>query len=437
MVSEVVKTLQSSSTFMNTSLTPSCLHSCELCCSALSRQVTGQMFAPPQPRTNATGGLGFLERVMFSTMTLVPCCMFLFINGTMLFTLRSKPVFREACRYILLCNLLFADTVQLAQSQILYLLSIFRVMLTYPLCGIFFMIAKLTTEISPLTLVLMSVERYVAVCRPLRHAAIVTIRNTVAAVIIIWAFCLLNVLIQVLLLLEFPFEELESLQMRSFCSIDLMFLTPGSYNYDRGYTCFLFVSAGVVTVSAYIGVVIAARSASADKASARKARNTLLLHLVQLGLSLSSTVQSPLLLFISQHIPLSVLLRIQNVFYVVIIILPRCMSSLIYGLRDQTIRPVLMYNLCCQNKLTFKTLQPRPLKAKVKDMQSHLQLNVSKMREMVVDFRRNKPLPSPVSISGTDVDLVDSYKCLGVTLDNNLDWSTNTQTIYKKGLCGP
>ncbi|KAK0155347.1 putative RNA-directed DNA polymerase from transposon BS [Merluccius polli] len=50
--------------------------------------------------------------------------------------------------------------------------------------------------------------------------------------------------------------------------------------------------------------------------------------------------------------------------------------------------------------------------------ENHLQLNVAKTREMVVDFRRNKTLPSPVSIGGTDVDMVDKYKYLGVTLDN-------------------
>lgn len=36
--------------------------------------------------------------------------------------------------------------------------------------------------------------------------------------------------------------------------------------------------------------------------------------------------------------------------------------------------------------------------------ENHLQINVTKTRDMVVDFRRNKPLLSPVCISGTDVD---------------------------------
>ncbi|CAK6979969.1 odorant receptor 131-2-like, partial [Scomber scombrus] len=85
-------------------------------------------------------------------------------------------------------------------SQLLYILSICRIMLTYPVCGVLVMIASLTNEISPLTLVVMSLERYVAVCYPLRHATIITIRNTGVAITVVWAFCSLNVLIRVVLL---------------------------------------------------------------------------------------------------------------------------------------------------------------------------------------------------------------------------------------------
>ncbi|XP_042287422.1 odorant receptor 131-2-like [Thunnus maccoyii] len=295
---------------------------------------------------------GLLERALFCTLITVPCCVFLFINGTMLFTLRSKPVFRETSRYILLYNLLFADTAQLILSQLLYILAFCRMKLTYPVCGVLTMIADLTNEVSPLTLVLMSLERYVAVCYPLRHATIITIRNTGVAIIVVWVFSSLNVLTRVLLLLDFPFEDLESLQMKDFCSDIAMFLGPMSNHYDKAYTCFLFVSAGAAITSSYIGVIVAARSASTDKASARKARNTLLLHLVQLGLSLSSTVYNPILIALSKTVTRLVFVRVQNVFYVCIFIFPRCLSSLIYGIRDQTIRPVLVYHLCCRLKLS-------------------------------------------------------------------------------------
>ncbi|TWW71677.1 hypothetical protein D4764_16G0001740 [Takifugu flavidus] len=41
--------------------------------------------------------------------------------------------------------------------------------------------------------------------------------------------------------------------------------------------------------------------------------------------------------------------------------------------------------------------------------------------------------PAPVNILGTDVDVVESYKYLGVHLNNNLDWTHNTDALVKKG----
>ncbi|XP_078028206.1 odorant receptor 131-2-like [Epinephelus lanceolatus] len=305
-----------------------------------------------QSQTNITVGWSLLARVMISTLTTLPCCVFLFINGVMLFTLRSKPIFRVTSRYILLFNLLLAETIQMALSQILYLLAASRIRLTYPVCGVLMLFSSLTTSVSPLTLVVMSLERYVAVCYPLRHSAIITIRNTAVAIIVVWTFSSLNVFTRVLLLLEFPFEDLESLQMKDFCAMNNMFLDPMSEHYDKANTCFLFVSSGTVVTSSYIGVMIAARSASTDKASAQKSRNTLLLHLVQLGLSLVSTMHNSMLIALSRNVTRIVLVRSQTVLYVCIIIFPRCLSSLIYGIRDHTIRPVLMYHLCCRLKLS-------------------------------------------------------------------------------------
>uniref|UniRef100_A0A3Q4HFP5 G-protein coupled receptors family 1 profile domain-containing protein n=1 Tax=Neolamprologus brichardi TaxID=32507 RepID=A0A3Q4HFP5_NEOBR len=296
-------------------------------------------------QTNISVGLHDLERGLLSSLTTLPCCVFFCINVIMLFTLRSKSVFRETCRYILLYNLILADTLQMAVSQILYMMSICRITLPYPVCGILVMFANLTNEISPLTLVLMSLERYVAVCYPLRHATIITIRNTEVAIIMIWIFCSLNILIRFLLLLQLK---------RYVCNTFLMFLTPVSHEYDKAYTCFLFVSAFVGVTCSYIGVMLAARSASTDKASAQKARNTLLLHLVQLSFSLSSTVNNALLLLTSKTVSNRVSVFIQNALYVLLFILPRCLSALIYGLRDQTIRTILVYNLCCQLKLLFQ-----------------------------------------------------------------------------------
>uniref|UniRef100_A0A8C6M2T1 G-protein coupled receptors family 1 profile domain-containing protein n=1 Tax=Nothobranchius furzeri TaxID=105023 RepID=A0A8C6M2T1_NOTFU len=262
----------------------------------------------------------------FST---VPACVFLCINGTMLFTLRSKPVFRDTCRYILLYNLLLADTAHLVVSQLLFLLAVCRVRLTYPACGTISTIANLTGGISPLTLVVMSLERYVAVCFPLRHASIITTRNTAVAIIASWAISSINNL------------------TRDYCYDITWFPSTQRDNYDKAYTCLVFVSAGLAVIYSYTGVVVAARSASTDKASAHKARKTLLLHLIQLGLSLSSMIYHTLLIALARTVSRLVFVWVQDVFYVFFVILPRCLSSLLYGLRDQTIRPVLLHYLCC------------------------------------------------------------------------------------------
>ncbi|XP_067348687.1 odorant receptor 131-2-like [Channa argus] len=314
------------------------------------------MLYATQSQTNLTVVLqyqGLTELVLFSVLSTAPSCVFLFINGTMLFILTSKPVFRETSRYILLYNLLFADTVLLAQSQLLYLLAACRIRLMYPVCGVLTMLASLTTVISPLMLVVMSLERYVAVCYPLRHASIITVTKTRVAIIIVWACSSLYVLFCVLLMLRFPFEDLPTLQMTDFCGKESMLLDPMSDLYDKALTCFVFVSAGVAVSFSYVAVTVAARSASTNKASARKARNTLLLHVVQLGLSLSSTIHNPLLIAIAKVVDRKILVHIQRIMFVGIIILPRCMSALIYGIRDQNIRPVLMSNLCCQWKCLF------------------------------------------------------------------------------------
>lgn len=52
---------------------------------------------------------------------------------------------------------------------------------------------------------------------------------------------------------------------------------------------------------------------------------------------------------------------------------------------------------------------------------------------MVVDFKKTKPSYQPVCIQGKAIEVVQNYKYLGVVLHNKLDWSANTDALYKKG----
>ncbi|KAI4890987.1 hypothetical protein NFI96_031382 [Prochilodus magdalenae] len=64
---------------------------------------------------------------------------------------------------------------------------------------------------------------------------------------------------------------------------------------------------------------------------------------------------------------------------------------------------------------------------------NNLLLNTSKTKEMVVDFRRARPLTQPVFIEGVEAEMVRTYRYLGLHLDERLDWSANTDILYRKG----
>ncbi len=61
-----------------------------------------------------------------------------------------------------------------------------------------------------------------------------------------------------------------------------------------------------------------------------------------------------------------------------------------------------------------------------------LSLNVSKTKELIVDFRKRHLLPyTPLMISGTPVERVSSFMYLGVNISEDLTWTTHIQTQVK------
>ncbi len=62
-----------------------------------------------------------------------------------------------------------------------------------------------------------------------------------------------------------------------------------------------------------------------------------------------------------------------------------------------------------------------------------LSLNVSKTKELIVDFRKRQQRPyTPLMISGTPVERVSSFRYLGVNISEDLTWTTHIQTQVKK-----
>ena len=63
---------------------------------------------------------------------------------------------------------------------------------------------------------------------------------------------------------------------------------------------------------------------------------------------------------------------------------------------------------------------------------NNLVLNISKTKEMIIDFRKKKTPIHPLVIDGTEVLQADSVKFLGSTISKDLSWCNNTIGIIKK-----
>ncbi|KAK7925595.1 hypothetical protein WMY93_007905 [Mugilogobius chulae] len=225
--------------------------------------------------------------------------MFLVINGIIIHTLCSGPVFVETPRYMLLLNLVVADSITLVMSQIMYTLSNFYMILSYPLCGVLVMISIMSAHISPLTLTVMSMS------------------------------------------------ATSLLQMNYYCISTGLLIGPRSKVYEMGSTITVFLFSGLAITLSFIGVMIVAFSASTDKASADKARNTLLLHMFQLSLNLMATMALPVFTDVAALTDPILAGKLFVAVYVFLVMMPRCLSALTYGLKDSSLRPILVSRLCC------------------------------------------------------------------------------------------
>uniref|UniRef100_A0A8C7WK23 G-protein coupled receptors family 1 profile domain-containing protein n=1 Tax=Oncorhynchus mykiss TaxID=8022 RepID=A0A8C7WK23_ONCMY len=271
---------------------------------------------------------------------------FIYINLAMLFTLWSKPSFRHTARYILFAHMLFNDTIHLTITLTLYMLGNFHLFVVRVACAFMVLLSSCTFVNAPLNLAVMSLERYTAVCFPLRHSELATPRRTQLAVGLVWALGVINVLIDVCaLFLTEPSFFLSPV----LCTIEHLQTAGWQQEKGVGFNAFCFVAVSLIIIYTYIAIIVTARSAS-DKTKASKAHKTVLLHLVQLGLSLSSFLYTPIESALASVGSTTIFIDLRYLNFLFLIILPRCLSPLIYGLRDDAVRPLFLHYLTCRTR---------------------------------------------------------------------------------------
>ncbi|XP_046719295.1 odorant receptor 131-2-like [Silurus meridionalis] len=279
---------------------------------------------------------------------------FLYVNCLMIFTFLKKRAFREETRYILFAQTLFVDSALMLLSDLLSIGNYFQYVIHIIPCSIICAISTLLTCCTPLTLVAMCLERYVAICMPLRHADISTSRTRLYGLLIIWSISSIIPLYN--LIGYWGVAAPASKFSYVVCTAELM-LEEAWQVHGRAITFIIvFLLLIIIILFTYIKIMIAARTASNEKRkSTSKSLKTVLLHAFQLFLCMIQ--------FLNLYIEMAFWKVEENIFrnvryslFIVFLISPRCLSPLIYGLRDEKFFLVLRHYAMCGSDCLFSSL---------------------------------------------------------------------------------
>lgn len=286
-------------------------------------------------------------RSVFAVTCLSPLLLYHQQDGTMQAISALFQIFYVNPRYILFIHLVVNDMIQLTTTISLFVLSYIFYKLHASLCCLFITFAVFTTFNTPLNLAVMALECYIAVCLPLRHAELCTVKRTYIVICWIWTMSAISILSDIFIILAT--EPVHLFYSTIFCEKDNLFRHPMNLQKrDVSYGICLVV-VWLTIFFTYVKIFFAAKAAKAAKSSdgdAKKTRNTILLHGFQLLLCML-TYLAPVLIKALVYLFPKYYVQVLFVNYIIIQILPRFISPIVYGLRDKTFKQYLITYLVC------------------------------------------------------------------------------------------
>ncbi|XP_003455991.1 odorant receptor 131-2-like [Oreochromis niloticus] len=264
---------------------------------------------------------------------------FLCINMLLIVIFVKKECFHTSARYILFFVTLLSDSVLLLVSDVLLILTNFEFTMPVWLCIAISGVVFLYFIVTPVTLTAMTLERYVAICMPLRHGQLCSTRSTMYCILIIHLLssgpCI------IILSMFFASASLNFYKQSMICSVEAFTLYRWQDHVRSAVYQFYFLIMGTTIAYSYVQIMKVAKAASGEKKKlTHKGRKTVILHAFQLLLCLIQLwrpfIETPLL-----QIDFSLFRNVRFFNYIMFNIAPRCLSPLIYGLRDRKISLVL------------------------------------------------------------------------------------------------
>ncbi|XP_033939971.1 odorant receptor 131-2-like [Pseudochaenichthys georgianus] len=266
-----------------------------------------------------------------------------YINVGLILTFCKHQIFYTNPRYVLFIHLVVNDMIQVTLSLCMFIISYTIYKINASVCCTFILMALIMTENTPLNLACMAIECYIAICFPLRHAQICTIKRTLILIGLIWTTTMLSCLPD--LFITLATVPLDFFQSKIFCLRKTTFPNPIILEKrNTTYIVYLIVVWFVIFFT-YFKILSTAKTASSN---AKKAQNTIILHGFQVLLCITNYISPQFQDSLIQRFPENITDSL-FAFYIVLMIMPRAISPIVYGIRDTSFRKYLKTYLLCKS----------------------------------------------------------------------------------------
>ncbi|XP_078474107.1 odorant receptor 131-2-like [Lampetra fluviatilis] len=283
-------------------------------------------------------------------MTAPSLCLFFSIT----ITIFTEMKLRENSRYILFANLIACDTFFLFYSTVMATLIWLQTNLSLTSCNVNTMVSTILNQSGVMCVTLMSVERYVAICHPFHHPRWFSHRKTLQFLAVIWSVASVFPLACGTLVFTSGVTVNNTRTCSSYLTDSLM-PNPMAITVLREFpNAVIFTVCIIALIFTYFNIMMVARKASDDASKAKRAKQTVILHGLQLFLylcSLGNTLFAILFAKMTSDPNVMTILRLCN--YLFLYYSSRFVVPLIYGIRDKKLRQCLRKKITCHyNRVT-------------------------------------------------------------------------------------
>ncbi|XP_034459884.1 odorant receptor 131-2-like [Hippoglossus hippoglossus] len=299
-------------------------------------------------QTNATSHKSL--SVIIKVCVVIPFfCVFLCCIAVMLHIFASHRQFLDTSRYILFASMLVNDTLQLMTSVLLFLFVMGRVKFGLVYCVPLLFLSTATFHNTTFILATMSLERYIAIVYPLRRPASWRSDRIWIIILSLWFISCIFPVIDFSIGKRDPSVDVLSTTVH--CKPSLLTASPIQKLFKAAVSLLFFAVVAVIILFTYVRILLETRKLRQDRVSVNKAVHTVLLHGFQLLLSVlafSHPITESLIVLHAIWQPEDI--AFFN--YFSFILIPRFLSPLIYGFRDQSLRGYIGKTfLCCSKKV--------------------------------------------------------------------------------------